>query len=119
MGLFDAGRMMQATTGYDEVLDYLRDGVVVAPSVPCKAGATIFRTEDLASSLSLRVFRQDFLVEAASIPCIERPEPGDEIVWRGRRFLVSAPDGEPCWRWRGASMTSWRIHAEEESDDGR
>lgn len=110
---------MQATTGYDEVIDYLRDGMVVATAVPCKIGATLFRTEDLTNSVSTRIYRQDFLVEAVSLASIQRPEPGDEIEWRGRRFMVSSPDGEPCWRWRGASMTAWRIHAEEEADDGR
>lgn len=119
MGLFDAGRRLQATTGYDEVLDYLRDGMVVASGVPCKTGATLFRTEDLTNSVSTRIYRQDFLVETASLDSIEQPEPGDEIEWRGRKFMVCAPDGEPCWRWRGASMTTWRIHSEEESDDGR
>lgn len=119
MGLFDAGRRLMAETGYDDVLDYLRDGLAVGRDVPCKAGQSLYRVDDLSERMTTRLYRQDFMVEASAIPAIDQPEPGDEILWRGRRFLVSAPEGEPCWRWRGPSMTAWRIHAEEEDNAGR
>lgn len=111
MGLFDAGRLMQAQTGYDEEMDYLRDGLVVSAGVPCKVGQTTFDFQDYEST-SMRVFRMDFLVEADSVN-VNCPEPGDVIEYRGRRFAVTAPNGEPCWRWRGPAMSAWRIHAEE------
>lgn len=113
MGLFDAGRTLQMETGYDDVLDYIRDGLVVSRHVPCKLGQTAFEYQDY-EAVSMRVFRMDFIVEADSIN-VNFPEPGDIIECKGRRFAVQSPNGEPCWRWRGPSMTSWRIHAEEVS----
>ena len=114
MGLFDQGRALLDATGYDERLDYLRDGLLVVAAVPAKSGQTAFLLED-SGPAAARLFRQDFIVRAADLPGIV-PEPGDEIDWRGRRFLVGAPASEPCWRWHDRQCLSYRIHAEEVRD---
>lgn len=93
-------------------VSYLRNDVALVESAPAKIGKTLFRTDDIASGVVMRIEQRDFIVRTADFAAIGEPEKGDEIAWDGKLYLVSAPDGEPCWRWHTRqSHTQMRIHA--------
>lgn len=98
-------------------VSYLRDGAVLASNIPAKLGRTLFRTDDLSGSVTLRFEQRDFIVRSSDLPNLDEPKKGDEIVFDGKTYQVSAPDGEPCWRWHTRqSHSQIRIHAKYTGD---
>ena len=90
---------------------YRRDGVTLAENVSAKIGSTLFRTED-RNGITIRVEQRDFFVRVADVNGLDEPQKGDEIIWDNKTYMVSAPNGEPCWRWHTRqSHTQMRIHA--------
>lgn len=95
---------------------YRRDGAAVAADIPAKLGRTLFRAEN-EYGITIRTEQRDFIVRAAELP-IDEPRIGDEIIFDGRRYLVTAPNGEPCWRWHSRlDHSELRIHAKEAGKD--
>ena len=89
---------------------YLRNGSVVAENIPAKLGKTLFRAEG-EYGVTIRIERRDFIVRSSDVAIT--PEVGDEIRFDGRRYTVTAPNGEPCWMYHTRqSHTQLRIHAE-------
>lgn len=89
---------------------YLRNGTVVAENIPAKLGKTLFRAEN-NYGVTIRIERRDFIVRTSDVPVT--PEVGDEILFDGRRYTVTAPNEEPCWKYHTRqSHTQIRIHAE-------
>lgn len=100
-----------------QVVSYLRDGVTLASDIPAKLGRTLFRTDDLTGSVTIRYEQRDFIVRTSDLPNLDEPKKGDEIVFDGKTYQVSAPDGEPCWRWHTRqSHSQLRIHAKYAGD---
>jgi hypothetical protein len=119
MSIFEQGeamldRMFEAAS---KPVSYLRDGVTLASDIPAKLGRTLFRTDDLSGSVTLRFEQRDFIVRTSDAGSIGEPKKGDEIVFGGKTYQVSAPDGEPCWRWHTRqSHSQLRIHAKYAGD---
>lgn len=102
--------MLAAAFEYAAVsIDYCHDSNVVS-GIKAKLGKTLFRAED-NEGITIRTEQRDFIVRAIDIPGIT-PEVGDEIRFDGKRYLVTAPNNEPCWKWHTRqSHTQIRIHA--------
>lgn len=86
-------------------------------SVFATPGKTLFRTED-AMGITVREHSFDFLILAEDLGF--EPRKGDEIVYRGRKYEVLAPNSEPIWRWSGNNQDTYRIHTKfvgEESNE--
>lgn len=95
-----------------QVVSYLRNGTAIASDIPAKLGRTLFRTDDLTGSVTIRYEQRDFIVRTSDLTNLDEPKKGDEIVLDGKTYLVAAPDGEPCWRWHTRqSHSQMRIHA--------
>lgn len=93
-----------------EPIDYKRHGASLATGIPAKMGWTAFRTTN-PDGASIRVDSRDFIVRVSDFPAGFEPQEADTIEWNGREFLVSAPNGEPCWAWHGRHLNSMlRIH---------
>lgn len=96
---------------FAEPICYRRNGNVLAVAIPAKIGKTLFRTDDIATGVSMRFEERDFIVQCTEFPANFTPAKGDEIVYDSRLYMVSAPDGEPCWRWHTRhSHITLRIH---------
>lgn len=99
------------------VIDYRRGGQELFVNIKAKVGQTLFRA-DTAAGLTIRIEQRDFIVRASDVAAMEEPKKGDEIVWQGKKYMVFAPNGEPCWRWHTRqSHTQLRIHAKYIGDD--
>lgn len=112
--MFESGEAMlnRMFAAASKPVSYLRDGTVLASNIPAKLGRTLFRTDDLSGSVTLRFEQRDFIVRSSDLPTLDEPKKGDEIVFDGKTYQVSAPDGEPCWRWHTRqSHSQIRIHA--------
>lgn len=112
--MFEPGEAMlnQMFAAASKPVSYLRDGDTLASDIPAKLGRTLFRTDDLSGSVTLRFEQRDFIVRSSDLPNLDEPKKGDEIVFDGKTYQVSAPDGEPCWRWHTRqSHSQIRIHA--------
>ncbi len=79
-------------------------------SLSASLGKTLFRAED-EYGITVRVESRDFLISASQLPF--EPVRGDSIDYAGYRYEVLAPNGEPVWRWSGASHITRRIHTKE------
>ncbi len=77
-------------------------------------GRTLFRAEN-EYGVTIRVESRDFLIPAARLPV--EPQRGDTILYAGHRYEVLAPNGEPVWRWSGASHITRRIHTKDIGGD--
>lgn len=87
-----------------------RNGTTIADQIPAKLGKTLFRT-DYISGVTVRVEQRDFIVLFDDLNG-NFPERGDEVIWDGQVYLVTAPEGEPCWKWHTRqSHSQLRIHA--------
>lgn len=90
-------------------IDYFRNGAALASNIPAKLGKTLFRAEN-NFGVTVRTEQRDFILRHSDLA--ESPEVGDEIRYDGKRYSVSAPNDEPCWKWHSrASHTEKRIHA--------
>ena len=110
MGLFDSGRKLADETGYDEHIEYMRDGLSVG-EVCAKDGQSVLYTQEYGG-VTMHVHRMDFIVRAQDLK-IARPAVRDIIVWEGKRYAVCDTDADKCWRWHDRKQTTYRIHAEE------
>ena len=109
--IFEKGEAMQAAAFlYAAVsINYFRGETALAFRIPAKLGRTLFRAEN-AFGVTVRTEQRDFIIRASDLP--ETPEVGDEIQFDGKRYSVSAPNDEPCWRWHTRNSHSQkRIHA--------
>jgi hypothetical protein len=88
---------------------YRRDGADVAHA-RARRGSTHAVTTD-SDGFSVHVRFADFFLLAADLPAGFEPAVGD-VVWHGGwPYLVSAVDGEPCWRWHTRqSRRIFRVH---------
>ena len=57
----------------------------------------------------------DFIVDFESLGTM--PETGDVITYNGKRYAVSAPSDEKCYRWHILNQ-SLRIHAQQVEENG-
>ena len=110
MGLFDTGRMLADATGYDERIEYVRDGLSVGEAC-AKIGQSVLHTQEYGG-VTMHVHRMDFILRAQDLR-IARPAVRDIIVWNGKQYAVCDTDSENCWRWHDRRQTTYRIHAEE------
>ncbi|OPZ26315.1 MAG: hypothetical protein BWZ02_02077 [Lentisphaerae bacterium ADurb.BinA184] len=86
---------------------YVRAGQ--AGGVTVHVTASQIRCERLdAAGLPVEACAMDFIASAAELTA--DPEPGDTILFAGRRCEVTALGGEPCWRWTDAGRLARRIH---------
>lgn len=111
MNIFEKGEAMTAAAfGFAAVtVSYYQGDTAVAENVPAKLGSTLFRAED-RFGVTVRTEQRDFIFRTADLNVT--PEVGDEIRFDGKRYSVSAPNGEPCWRWHTRQThTQIRIHA--------
>lgn len=93
-------------------VSYFRSGECLAENVKAKLGRTLFRTDDLSGGTGIRYELRDFVLRASDLAAAGVPERGDEIVFEGRRYVVAAPEGEPCWKWHTRqSHKQIRVHA--------
>lgn len=112
--LFKQGESLLASmfAQASQPISYGRAGVTIARDIPAKLGRTLFRTDDLAGGVSFRFEQRDFIIRVADVPALDEPKRGDVILHDGKTYIVSAPDGEPCWRWHTRQThTQIRIHA--------
>lgn len=110
--------MTAAAFGFAAVtVSYYQGETAVAENVPAKLGSTLFRAED-RFGVTVRTEQRDFIFRTADLNVT--PEVGDEILFDGKTYSVSAPNGEPCWRWHTRLTHSQiRIHAKYMSDSLR
>lgn len=81
-----------------EMVEYRRNGKSVAKDIPAKISSQIFRSED-RYGMTLRTEAKEFIFRYSDIEQISEPKNNDEIIFAGSRYLVGAPNGEPCWKW--------------------
>ncbi|MBQ9501673.1 MAG: hypothetical protein IJU70_05910 [Lentisphaeria bacterium] len=121
--IFEQGEaMMREAFSYaSRTVDYCRAGSVLARGIPAKLGRTLFRYET-PSGMTIRIEQRDFILRYSDLGI--EPETGDEVVFDGEIFVVSAPNNEPCWRWHTrTARAEIRIHAksagmQEEGESG-
>ena len=109
--IFESGEsMMREAFGYAaRTVDYYRDGSAIASGIPAKVGRTLFRY-DTPAGMTIRTEQRDFILRYSDLNT--EPKTGDEIVLDGKVYVVSAPNGEPCWRWHTRlTHSEIRIHA--------
>lgn len=112
MSIFSAGEKLaeMAFSYASKPITYKRNGIVVTTNIPAKIGKTQFRSDDISSGMSIRWEQCDFIICASALNI--KPQNGDEIEFQDKVYLVSAPDGESCWKWHSRqSHTQIRIHA--------
>jgi hypothetical protein len=83
--------------------------------VAATIGSTVFQIEDGAGAL-LRVESRDYLITAADLVFDDTPitpRRGDRILEGGLIYEVSAPGGEPEWRWSDSYRQTMRIHTKQ------
>ena len=117
MSIFAPGEaMMHEAFDYaSRTVDYRRDGAALASGIPAKLGRTLFRY-DIPAGITLRTEQRDFILRYADLDT--EPRTGDEIVFDGKIYVVSAPNGEPCWRWHSRlTHSEIRIHAKFAGDE--
>ena len=95
--IFEAGENMFLNAfAYASVrITYIRGESVLATDIPAKLGKTVFRTDNYG--ISVRSETRDFIVLNVDLP--SEPEIGDLVVYDGKKYFVSQPDGEPCYKW--------------------
>ena len=117
MSMFDRGEAMSErmfAIGAVPV-SYRRAGAVLASDIPAKLGKTLFRAEN-NFGITIRDEQRDFIVRRSELDI--DPENGDEILFKGKVYLVTAPNHELCWRWHTRqSHSQMRIHAKYAGDD--
>ena len=114
MSIFDAGEQLieQMFAIASKPCNYKREGEVIASGIPAKLGRTLAKLDDLTTGIAIRFEMRDFIFRAGDLVAIGEPQKGDEIEFEGGVYIVTAPDGEPCWRWHTRqSHTQIRIHA--------
>lgn len=91
-------------------ISYRRDTSMLATAIPAKLGSTLFRADD-QSGVTIRTEQRDFILRMSQLPTAFEPVTGDEIIHDGHKYMVSAPNGEPCWRWHTRlNHSQIRIH---------
>jgi hypothetical protein len=108
--IFESGEaMMREAFSYAScIVDYCRDGAAAISGIPAKLGRTLFRYETPAG-MTIRTEQRDFILRYSDLNF--EPRTGDEIVLDGKTYVVSAPNGEPCWRWHTRlTHSEIRIH---------
>lgn len=114
--IFETGeKLLAAAFSFAAVaIDYRRAGEIVAVSIPAKLGKTLFRVDNYG--VSVRIRQRDFIVRTADLAVT--PEVGDEILFDGKIYSVTAPADEPCWQWHTRlSHDQRRIHAKFSGDN--
>ena len=92
-------------------ISYRRGETTLASGFLAKLGSTLFRADD-HRGVTIRTEQRDFIFRMADLPAGFEPEPTDEIIHDGHRYMVSAPNGEPCWRWHTRlNHSQIRVHA--------
>lgn len=110
MGIFTAGRNALASVFEVNAESILYRQGEVTLELLCKVGKTVFRTDDLASAVSVHIEAVDFIVRYEDLNGIS-PERGDAVLYAGKTYSVYAPNGEPCWRSHTTDASQIRIHA--------
>lgn len=111
MSIFSAGeKLAEMAFNYaSKPITYKRNNVAIATDIPAKIGKTLFLTEDISTGFSVRYEQRDFIVCTSALNTT--PKNGDIIVFDGKQYMVSAPTGEPAWRWHSKqSHLQLRIH---------
>ncbi len=110
----DTEKMFDVTAS---TISYRRGGQELFTDIKAKVGQTPFRA-DTASGVTIRIEQRDFIVRASDVAAMDEPKKADEIIWQGKRYMVFAPNSEPCWRWHTRqSHTQIRIHAKYVGED--
>lgn len=82
-----------------------RNGLEV--DVSAVPGKTVFvQHNDFGTYV--RIETRDFIIPKEDLA--DEPQKGEEIVFDGLIYEVSAPNDEPCWRWSDPLMTAYRVH---------
>ncbi len=92
--------------------EYRRTSGTVAIRATCGRTAPEFAGD---AGPSIGAHGWDFLVAALELGA--PPEPGDEIVFQGRRHEVMDIPGEGCWRWSDPFRRTYRIHTKDTGSD--
>lgn len=93
-------------------ISYTRDSSTLASGILAKLGSTLFRADN-SNGVTIRTESRDFILRASQLPAEFEPVTGDEIIHDGFRYMVSAPNGEPCWRWHTRQNHSQiRVHTQ-------
>ena len=114
--IFEQGEKMLADAFHfaSVQINYARGGNVIAAGIRAKLGKTLFKAED-NYGVTIRMEQRDFIVRGEDLGVT--PEVGDEIQYDRRRYLVTAPNNEPCWRWHTRqSHSQLRIHAKDNGE---
>lgn len=102
---------------FSVAVEYRRGGAAIASGIKAKLGSTLFRADD-NRGMTIRTEQRDFIVKASDFAAGFEPETGDEIAYDGHRYLVTAPNGEPCWRWHSRlNHSQIRVHAKHVGTD--
>lgn len=101
--------MRKKTT--DVTIDYFSiDTENVFKGIPATLGRTMFKSSN-DYGVSIITHGKDFIIETKDIPI--KPQRGDYIHYKGKRYEVLAPNDEPVWRFSGVNEESIRIHTKE------
>lgn len=109
-GIFDSGRAEQLRSFelHGLTVSLFREGAAAMSDIPAKEGNSSFRfVDDYGVSVFYRA--KDFIVRTSDLGDW-RPKIGDEVHIGGKVYLVSVPNNEPCWRYRGNDEEQIRIH---------
>ena len=110
MGMFDLGRnLIQAATLYDAEISYYQRSTKNTVTLKAKLGKSHTVSNNIDGFLIHEVWI-DFIVPYSALGFM--PVVGDTITYNNKRYAVSAPSAELCYRWHVLNE-SLRIHAQE------
>lgn len=70
-------------------------------------GQSFFKVDDV-TGFTVRERSIDFIIQSSQLDFA--PEKGDVIMRGDKKYEVLAPQNEPCWRYSGGNMDTYRIH---------
>lgn len=115
MGFFDFGRQIfQASAMYDASISYYQRQTKTTVDLSAKIG----KSHTVSTNIDGIIIHEDwidFIVDFESLGTM--PETGDVITYNGKRYAVSAPSDEKCYRWHILNQ-SLRIHAQQVEENG-
>lgn len=98
-------------------VSYRRGEDMLASGILSKLGSTLFRADN-NRGVTIRTEQRDFIVRTSDFVDNFEPQPGDEIIFDGKLYMVSAPNDEVCWRWHSRlDHSQLRIHAKYAGND--
>jgi len=100
-----------------ELISYKRTGLQILEDIPAKVAKPSFKTSFLSvgQQIGFTSKYKDFIIKQSSIESLMPPEPGDEIVYKGKTYMAVKLEDAPCYSEHTSHSEEYkqiRIHTE-------